>query len=81
MEIYLELVMRVAAPIRNLLLGRGLTRLEMLPVRTELVRVVKVVRAGLKFLLRRQLHHVLHQHTEVFDLFCVAPVVISVSCV
>jgi len=60
-HINLELVMGGAASVGGCLLGGRLTRLEVLPVVAELIRVVEVVKACLLFLLRWLPHQVLHQ--------------------
>ena len=74
-----ELVVGAAAAIRRHLLGGGLTRLEVLPVGAELIRVVEVVHAGLLLLLLGLTHLVQHEFAEVVDLLIEAPAVGAIA--
>lgn len=74
-----ELVVGAAAAIRRHLLGGGLTRLEVLPVGAELIRVVEVVHAGLLLLLLGLPHQVQHEFAEVVDLLIEAPAVGAIA--
>jgi hypothetical protein len=77
-EVDLELVMSGATSVSRCLLGGGLTRLEVLPITTELIRVVEVVEACFLFLCGWLPHHMQNQLSKLPYLLIKAPPILAV---